>query len=268
MKTIISRAPGDAYDTPENHPRAAVDRLLFGSRFYFYLCNFGVFIRTGICAKHGMLDAERQVHYSNMNFDLVENCGGRIHLRGLENIDKLAGKPAVIIGNHMSLLETAVMHAILRPRLDFTFVIKESLLDVPFFGNIMRSLKAIPVTRSNPKDDFKQVLTLGKERLDGGCSVILFPQATRSAEFKPELFNSIGVKLARAAGVPVVPLALKTDFIQNGRWLRDMGPLRRDHAVWFEFGEPFEIAGNGKAEQEKIVEFIRSHLTGWRSGEK
>ncbi|MDD4817571.1 MAG: lysophospholipid acyltransferase family protein [Victivallaceae bacterium] len=267
MKKIISRAPGDAYDTPENHPRAAVDRLLFGSRLYFYLCNFGVFIRTGICAKHGELDAERQIHYSNMNFDLVENCGGRIHLRGLNNLDRLAGKPAVIIGNHMSLLETAVLHAIVRPRLDFTFVIKESLLDVPFFGNIMRSLHAIPVTRRNPKEDFKQVLALGRERLERGCSVILFPQATRSAEFNPELFNSIGVKLARTAGVPVIPLALKTDFIGNGRFLRDMGPLHRNRAVWFEFGEPLAITGTGKAEQEKIVGFIQTRLNNWRAGE-
>lgn len=255
----------NGYDTTPGRRRAIMDRLLLNSRAYFYFCNFMIFAQSGWCAKQGRLDAANQIHYSTKNIDLVESCGGRIHVRGLDNVDKLGGKPAVIISNHMSLLETALLHAILRGRIEFTFVIKESLLKVPLFGHIMRSHKAIPVGRSNPKDDFKQVMSAGKATLDAGCSVVLFPQHTRSAEFKPDDFNTIGVKLAKHADAYVLPMALKTDFVQNGKWLRDLGPIERGNDIWFEFAAPFKVDGNGKEEHRRIIEFIETRLASWRS---
>lgn len=260
--------PFDSYDTPDDRKQCMADKIMFNSRAYFYFHNFLIFVRTGMCAKKGLLSAEKQVFYSNMNINLVERCGGKIHISGLDNINKLQGRPAVLMGNHMSLLETALFHAILRPRIDFTFVIKESLLDVPFFGNIMRALGAIPVTRTNPKEDFKQVMKAGKETLNAGKSIILFPQSTRSAVFNPENFNSIGVKLAKSAGVPVVPFALKTDFIGNGKILRDMGPIHRNRPVCFAFGQPLSIEGNGKEELQHVIEFIQHNLGIWTQNQQ
>ncbi len=255
--------PGDSYDTPADHPRCLGDRLFLGSRWYFYIKNFTVFSRTGRCGKRGELDGNHQVYYSNQNFRLVEDCGGKIHLRGLNNLDLLNGKPAILMGNHMSLLETAIFHAIIRPRIDFTFVIKKQLLDVPHFGDIMRAINAIAVGRDNPRDDLRAVLNGGKEILEQGRSIIIFPQSTRSTVFDPAKFNSIGIKLAKSAGVPVVPFALKTDFLSNGKWLRDMGPVNRQNDVWFEFAPPVEVEGNGKETQQHIIDFIQNRLAQW-----
>ena len=259
--------PGNSYDTPENLPHAWGDNLLLRSRWYFYWKNFGIFIRTGQCGKAGKLDAFKQTEFSNGNVKLLESIGGKLHLRGLENLDKLNGQGAVIVANHMSLLETAILHSIMRPRVDFTFVIKRSLFDVNYFGDIMRSLEAIGVDRVNPRDDFKVVLSEGKERLARGKCVVLFPQATRSEAFIPENFNTIGIKLAKAAGVPVVPLALKTDFLGNGKLLRDMGPVRRDHEVYFEFAEPQMVTDSGRELHEKIIAFIQDRLNQWYAAE-
>ncbi|MBE6369454.1 MAG: 1-acyl-sn-glycerol-3-phosphate acyltransferase [Lentisphaerae bacterium] len=259
--------PGNDYDTPENLPHAFMDNLLLRSRWYFYWKNFGIFVRTGKCGRAGKLDAFNQTEYSNGNMRLVESIGGKVHLRGLNNIDKLNGEAAVIVANHMSLLETALLHSVMRPRIDFTFVIKRSLFDVKYFGDIMRSLEAIAVDRINPRDDFKAVLTEGKERLARGKSIVLFPQATRNEVFIPENFNTIGIKLAKSAGVKVLPLALKTDFLGNGKLLRDMGPVHRDHQVYFEFGEPLEITDSGKTQHEAIIEFITDRLDKWYQAE-
>jgi 1-acyl-sn-glycerol-3-phosphate acyltransferase len=254
----------DSYDTPENTKRFLTDRMVLGNRFSFYARNFAIFTQTGRYAKMGMLDKTHQIKFSYGNVKVVEGCGGRIHLRGLNNLSKFQG-PAMLIGNHMSLLETAIFHAFVRPRRDITFVIKKSLLDVPFFGNIMRSLEAIAIGRANPKDDFKIVMSEGKRLLEKGKSIILFPQSTRSENFEPENFNTIGIKLARAAKVPVIPFALKTDFLENGRWLRDLGPVRREKNIFFEFAEPImEISGNGKDEHNKIIEFISAKVAEWK----
>ncbi|MDD3119351.1 MAG: lysophospholipid acyltransferase family protein [Victivallales bacterium] len=255
--------PGDCYDTPPSSRRDFIDKYLsLGTRWSFYLRNFFIFSRSGECGRKGLLDGEHQVFYSNMNIRLVEKCGGKIHLRGLDNLGRIDG-PAMLIGNHMSLLETALFHAIARPRRDFTFVIKESLLRVPFFGNIMRALDAIAVGRENPRDDLRIVLSRGKEILKSGRSIILFPQSTRTVEFDPKKFNTIGIKLARSAGVPIIPFALKTDFLGNGKWLRDMGPIYRNKEIYFEFGEPIHIVGDGKKEHQQIIEFIQQRLRTW-----
>ncbi len=255
---------GDTYDTPADMRKSMLYRLSFGSRWYFYLNNFGVFARTGRCGRHGRLDKERQIFYSNQNFRLVEKCGGRVHLRGLDNLRAVQNEPVVLIGNHMSLLETALFHAVVREHLDFTFVIKQSLLAVPFFRDIMTSLGAIPVGRENPRDDLRAVLGDGKKILDSGRSIIIFPQSTRSEVFDGTKFNSIGIKLAKSAGVRVLPFALKTDFLGNGRLLRDLGPVRPERGVYFEFAPARPVEGNGQALQQEIIEFIQSRLALWQ----
>ncbi|QSH42152.1 lysophospholipid acyltransferase family protein [Lentisphaerota bacterium ZTH] len=257
----------DSYTTPENTKRWLSDRLCLGNRFHFYLRNFFIFFQTGRCARRHQLDAFNQVHYSNKNFKLTEGCGGKINIIGLNNLDATSGSPVIMMGNHMSLLETAVFHSIIRPHLDFTFVIKKSLLKIPYFGDIMRSLEAIPLTRSNPREDLKTVLKEGKRLLKAGKSIILFPQGTRSEDFSPEKFNSIGIKLAKSAGVPVIPFALKTDFLANGKFLRDLGPIRRDRKIYFKFGKPFKIEGNGRDELLKVIKFMEENIKKWRQQE-
>lgn len=262
-KEVFNPFPGDSYDSPENSERCLMDKLLLGWRGSFYIRNFHVFMVTGNHGKAGTLTQEVQTRQSLKNFQIVESCGGKIHLRGLENASKVQ-EPSVIIGNHMSLLETAILHAFLRPRRDFTFVIKRSLLNVPYFGDIMRALKAIPVDRVNPREDFKTVMEEGKKRLQDGKSVIVFPQSTRSSTFDPAEFNTIGIKLAKNAGAPVIPMALRTDFLENGKKFKDLGPIRRERPVWFEFGEPImKVSGTGKAEHEAIVEFIKDRVAKW-----
>ena len=253
----------DAYDTPADHPVALGFKLMLHSRWYFYWRNFRTFVRCGRCAAAGKLDGDMQIHYSNENISLIEDCGCRIHLRGLNNLRDLNGKPAVIIGNHMSLLETAALHAIIREHVDFSFVIKDSLLKVPYVSDVLKSMNAIPVSRVNPREDLKTVLSEGKKALQNNRCMVVFPQSTRSNTFNPEEFNSIGIKLAKSAGVPVIPMALKTDFIETGKVLRDLGPIHPERDVHFEFAPAMEITGNGQEQQQSVVQFIQDAFTRW-----
>jgi 1-acyl-sn-glycerol-3-phosphate acyltransferase len=254
---------GDSYTTPETTRHSLLYRLLWGCRFYFYFRNFFIFWQSAHCAKMGKLDQERQIFYSNKNIRLVEDCGGKIELRGLDNLRSVAGQPVILLGNHMSLLETAMFHAIVRPHLDFTFVIKKSLQKFPYFSHIMATLRAIPVSRNSPREDLKAVLGGGRKSLNEGRSIILFPQSTRSEFFEPENFNSIGIKLAKSAGVKIIPFALKTDFLGNGKLIRDLGPVHPERTIHFEFGEPMTIEGNGKEQQQQLCDFILKKLHEW-----
>jgi len=254
----------DGYDTPENNRCSWGFRLCFKSRWYYYAGIFGTFCRGGVLGARGKLDANAQTRLSNRNLRRIEMCGGKVHIAGLEHLRAVAGKPVVVVANHMSLLETGLLHAVTRGYLDFSFVVKESLLHVPFFRHVIMSLDVIPVTRQNPREDLKTMLREGKRILDSGRSLIVFPQSTRTETLEPDKFNSIGVKLARASGAAVLPLALKTDFLANGKLVRDLGGIRPERRVCFEFAPALEVSGNGQSEQHAIIDFINSRLTEWR----
>jgi len=193
---------------------------------------------------------------------LLERIGARIAVDNVSVFDRLEG-PCVIIGNHMSTLETFVLPAIVAPHRPVTFVVKRSLLHYPLFGHVMRSRDPVAVDRENPRDDLRAVLQGGAERLARGVSIIVFPQTTRTPRFDPEAFNTIGVKLARKAGVPVVPLALRSDAWGNGKWLKDFGRMSPEIPVRFRFGEPLTVAGNGRETHEAVVRFIQENLAAW-----
>ena len=120
------------------------------------------------------------------------------------------------------------------------------------------------VGRTDPRKDLEAVMNGGVDLLKNGISIVIFPQSTRSVEFNPEEFNSLGVKLARKAGVEVVPIALKTDFWGNGKLIRELGPIDHHKQIHIKFGEPMQITGNGKEENQRIIDFIKSSLQEWK----
>ncbi|MBT3273611.1 MAG: 1-acyl-sn-glycerol-3-phosphate acyltransferase [Spirochaetales bacterium] len=195
---------------------------------------------------------------------LMEKVGGKFSVAGLDHIRNLDG-PVVFIGNHMSTLETLILPVLIAPLRRVTFVVKEKLVKGPVFGPVMRSRKPITVGRTDPRKDLEAVLTEGEKKLSEGSSIIIFPQSTRKVNFNPRHFNSLGVKLARNSGVKVVPIALKTDFWENGKILSGFGKIRRKRTIHFEFGAPLSIKGQGKNEHKQVVKFITSRLAKWGS---
>ncbi len=200
---------------------------------------------------------------SHKVLQLLESVGININLRGFENLENLTG-PCVFIGNHMSIMETVILPVMILPYTKVTYVVKESLLTYPIFKHIMMSRKPVAVTRTNPRQDLKTVMSEGSERLAGGTSVIVFPQTTRSTDFDPAHFGSIGIKLAKRANVPVIPIALKTDAWQNGKYSKDFGKLCPEKTVNFAFGDTLHVGGKGTEEHERVIEFIGEKLKEWQ----
>jgi 1-acyl-sn-glycerol-3-phosphate acyltransferase len=247
------------YQSPATPP-GLLARLSPGLSFWPGL--FLVVWRASALARRDRYADEQWAGSSLTTLRLLERAGVRLEVTGLEHVASVPG-PCVFIGNHMSTLETFVLPVILLPFKRVTFVVKESLLTYPLFGHVMRSRDPIAVGRTNPREDLTAVLEGGAARLAAGISLIIFPQTTRTSAFDPQEFNSIGIKLARRAGVPVVPLALKTDAWGNGRLAKDFGKIDPAKRVHFAFGAPMRIQGRGAEEQATIVAFITERLHAW-----
>ena len=240
--------------------RGLLERLFPSLAFYSRIT--GIVIRASLRARKGRFLDAQWYHASLGIRRAFEKGGAAFTIEGTAHIAQLKG-PCVFIGNHMSTAETFLLASIILPFRRVTFVVKQALVEYPVFKHIMRSRDPIVVGRVNPREDLKAVLEGGKERLSNGTSIVIFPQRTRTVEFDRESFNTIGVKLARRAGVPVVPLALKTNAWSNGKWLKDYGPFRPEEAVHFAFGEPVMVEGNEREVYESVVAFIESHLEEW-----
>jgi 1-acyl-sn-glycerol-3-phosphate acyltransferase len=185
----------------------------------------------------------------------LESVGITIEIRGIDHLTRLEG-PCVFIANHMSTLETVVLPAIIQPIKHITFVVKQNLLQYPLFKDILHARDPIAVSRKHPRDDFKAVMHGGIARLKAGISIVVFPQTTRTTIVDPAQFNTLGIKLARKAHVPVIPIALVTDAWGKGRYLNDFGKIDPAKRVLIAFGAPLWIQHDGAQEHTKILDFI------------
>jgi 1-acyl-sn-glycerol-3-phosphate acyltransferase len=254
--SVLTYTDGSYRTAPQRVPLLA--RYLPGLSLYVPFV--GIVLRAGSKAKGGRYDDVAWQQSSVACIRALERVGVRFEVSGVQH---LASAPCVVIANHMSTLETVALPAIMLPFGRLTFIVKQSLLTMPVFGHIMRSRDPIGVTRTQPRDDLKAVLEGGKERLERGLSIVVFPQTTRTHVFDPAQFTSIGAKLAQRAQVPIVPLALKTDAWGNGRLVKDFGPVDPSRQVRLAFGPPITPQERGNESHLEVVRFIGAQLREW-----
>lgn len=230
----------------------------------FYMRLLFMLYQGGKKAAHGAYSADDWILSSEGVGQALESVGADIRIDGFDHVRGLES-PCVFVANHMSTLETFFLPCIIQPVRDVTFVVKNSLLQYPCLGPILRSREPLVVGRTNPREDLAAVLDGGQRHLEAGRSVIIFPQGTRSHTVDESQFSSLGVKLARKAGVPVVPLALKSDAWGTGSLIKDIGFIRPQWPIRFLFGTPIPITGNGKEEHTAVVSFIKKTFDAWLS---
>jgi 1-acyl-sn-glycerol-3-phosphate acyltransferase len=262
MKNIKAFYQGIEYRTPQR--QIGLLTRLFPT-LSFYIKIIAIVWKGSWAAKRGHYDSVGWYGSSAATVKALEETGCHLEITGLEHLQGI-DRPCIFIGNHMSTLETFVLPSLIMPQgFDLTYVIKRSLVEYPVFGNVVNSRDPVVVDRVNPRDDLKVVMEEGARRLEQGRSLVIFPQHTRTVDFDPKQFNSIGIKLAQRTGTIVVPVALLTWAWSSGKTLKDFGPIFPSRTIYFAFGEPMEVSGKGHEEQQRIVDFIQGHLKKWRS---
>ena len=242
-----------------NYESPALKPALFPNlRFYSRLVS--IFWKAAKVAKGGTYTGLNWSQDSERVGRLLEDMGIHISIEGTENL--AFDGPCVFEANHMSTLETLFLPCIIQPLRDVTFVVKRQLLGYPCLGPVLAAREPIALGRSNPREDLKQVMEEGQRILASGRSVIIFTQGTRNSEVDPAKFNTLAVKLARKANVPVVPIALKTDSWGEGSLIKDIGPISAKFPIHVRFGAPIEIK-DGREEHGVIVDFIKNSFDEW-----
>ncbi len=252
------------YTSPVDHLPARPLRQGPRSWWRFYVSGLAKTVGKGLrVVRHGTFTLKL---FSELAYDMtraVEATGATVSFEGFDALSPIKGRPFVMVANHMSLIETMVLPAGVFAANDMTVVAKRSLTKYPAFGKILASCNPILLDRKNARKDLADTLEQGTALLKGGVSILLFPQGHRAEAFDPRKFNSLGAKLAARAGVPLVPVACKTDFARPGWPLRDFGPIDPSRPVRFACGPVLDPSLPQHELQELCTSHIASALSAW-----
>jgi 1-acyl-sn-glycerol-3-phosphate acyltransferase len=167
-------------------------------------------------------------------------AGLRLRMTGTEHVPRSGG--AVLAFNHISYVDFILGGYAAQPagRL-VRFMAKEALFRHKVSGPLMRGMHHIPVDRSAGAASYRKAL----EYLRDGELVGVFPEATISRSFELKEFKSGTVRMAVAAGVPIVPVILwGTQRMLTKDHPRD---LSRGKTIAITVGEPITPAAGEEA---------------------
>ncbi|MDR2636775.1 MAG: 1-acyl-sn-glycerol-3-phosphate acyltransferase [Zoogloeaceae bacterium] len=139
--------------------------------------------------------------------------GLRMELKGRENIP---ASPVLVLSKHESAWETVGLQSVFIPAV---FVLKKELLKIPFFGWGLYALRSIAIDRDAGRQALKQMLEQGRERLQSGIWVIVFPEGSRVPPGETARYKRGAAYLALKTGTPVLPVAHNAaDFWPKKDW--------------------------------------------------
>ena len=175
----------------------------------------------------------------------------RIDVAGQEHIP--AGGGGVVVVNHTGFLDFALAGLpFWREHGRFVrFMAKQEVFSHRVMGPLMRAMHHIPVDRAAGAASFRA----GIEALRAGELVGIFPEATISRSFCLKEFKSGATRMARLAGVPLIPVTL---WGSQRVWTKDRKPTisaARHIPISITIGAPLP-PGRGAAADAELVKVM------------
>lgn len=122
----------------------------------------------------------------------------------VEGKENIGDRNAIVFCKHQSTWETIALHAIVPFG---RWVFKRELLRIPLFGWALACTDPIAIDRGAGRAAVKQLVNRGKQKLERGKWVNIFPEGTRAAPGAEPKYKMGGAILAAESGYPVLPIA-------------------------------------------------------------
>ena len=176
--------------------------------------------------------------------------GVNVEINGLENI--LSNRPQVFVSNHQGYFDIFALSGYLPVQI--RWIAKSSLFRIPFLGQAMMAAGYIPVERDNRKKAY-EAFNKTLEKIKEGCSIIIFPEGTRSEDGEIGPFKKGSNLIASRSKSPMVPITIigSGDIIKKGSATITPGPIR------IIISPPVEPVSD-KKENAAILESIRGTI--------
>lgn len=183
-------------------------------------------------------------------------CGVRAEVTGLQHLPSAAQSSSAVLlaSKHQSTWETFFFPTLMPHPLAYVF--KRELLKIPFFGWAMGRLDMIHIDRSRRAEAWNKVAEQGRRLFDQGVWVIMFPEGTRTPRGGQGVYKAGASRLAIAAGVPIVPIA-----VASARCWPRKSFLLRPGVVPVSIGPPIHSAGrDAEALMREVEAWIETEM--------
>jgi 1-acyl-sn-glycerol-3-phosphate acyltransferase len=170
-------------------------------------------------------------------------CGLRHEVINAENIPQ---GPAIVFCKHQSAWETIALQAIFPPQV---WVLKHELIRIPVFGWALAMLESIAIDRSSGRKAVEQIVEQGRQRLNTGKWIVIFPEGTRVAPGQRKKFGIGGAVLAEQTGYPVVLVAHNA-----GDFWRRRSLVKRPGVIKVVIGPVIDPTGKSASEIKDFAE--------------
>ena len=138
--------------------------------------------------------------------------GMKVSVKGAEHLDP--NQTYVFIANHRSYLDTATLFVYTGRRMGL--LAKKELLKVPILGYGMGFVNVMAIDRSN-SERARETVASATARIRSGISFGVFAEGTRAKPGEFLHFKKGAFYMAVAAGVPIVPVAIKNTDVLMGK---------------------------------------------------
>ena len=178
--------------------------------------------------------------------------GARLQIERAPGFD--AQRTSFFVVNHVNLFDPFLLYCAI-PQYVRGWEL-ESHFKIPVYGWLMQRFGNVPVPDVRRPADLKRLWRLTREALDGGTSLIIFPEGKRTRDGGLGEFEAGGFRLAQQLGVPIVPVSLVGSFehFRTGHW------MLRPHAIRVVLHDTIETAGLSKEDvpglRDKVREII------------
>jgi 1-acyl-sn-glycerol-3-phosphate acyltransferase len=172
-------------------------------------------------------------------------CGVRVEFRGLEHLPRGG---ALIAAKHQCMFDTIAPVTLLA---DPAYVMRDSLLKIPFYGWYLVKMGMIPIDREGHAGALRAMLAVAKARTRENRQVVIFPEGTRTAPGTTGAYKPGVAALYRVLGLACTPMATNSGV----HWPAH-GFLRRPGVVVYEFLEPLPPG----LEREEFMELLETRL--------
>ena len=189
----------------------------------------------------------------------------RIRVSGGENVK--ANQVYVIVSNHQSVADIPVISHL---KLDTKWLGKAELFRLPVAGWMFRMAGDVPIERSDRRKGAIAMLRCARY-LRQRCSVVFFPEGTRSPDGRVQPFNAGPFQLAIREQVPILPLVVEGTGVALPRnsWIfvkaQDIH-LRILEAVSIDGWNIKQAAGLGERVRQRIVDELEQRRVADREG--
>ena len=155
----------------------------------------------------GWSQARRDQTVQNWSQALLRILGVQLQMQGLP----LQQAPVLLVCNHISWLDIAVLHAAVHCR----FISKDDIRHWPLLGTLATGAGTLYISRASRRDALRVVHQMAQALQDGDV-LAFFPEGTTGDGSTVMPFHSNLFQSAIAADVPVQPLGLRFEDVGTG----------------------------------------------------